>query len=34
MKAWAAAHEHYPADSTIRLRARKLWTALNKKDEN
>ena len=34
MKDWAAAHGHNPADSTIRPRARKLWTALNKEDRN
>jgi hypothetical protein len=34
MKDWASAHGHHPSSSTIRERARKLWTALSKEDEN
>ena len=34
MKDWAATHGESPADSTIRPRARKLWTALNKNGKN
>jgi hypothetical protein len=34
MKDWAATYGESPADSTIRPRARKLWTALNKNGKN
>lgn len=34
MMNWASVQGHDPADSTIRARARKLWTVLKKQDEN
>jgi hypothetical protein len=34
MMSWASTRGHDPAESTIRIRARKLWTALNREDEN
>lgn len=34
MMNWASSQGHDPAESTIRTRARKLWTALSRKDEN
>jgi hypothetical protein len=34
MITWATGQGHDPAESTIRPRARKLWTALNKEGEN
>jgi hypothetical protein len=34
MMDWATKHGHDPSESTIRPRARKLWTALQKKDKN
>jgi hypothetical protein len=34
MMAWALKHGHNPGESTIRPRARKLWAALQKEDEN
>lgn len=34
MMDWAIKHGHDPSESTIRPRARKLWTALQKEDRN
>lgn len=34
MMDWTAKHGHDPSESTIRPRARKLWTALQKEDKN
>ncbi len=34
MMNWVVTHGHNPGESTIRPRARKLWTALQKEDEN